>query len=210
MQEPKADGTTAENGWVRIYKANVDSQGAISDDPTNKSNFAWNSGNSGPADDAPVNNNTNTGLGWIDLAGLKVNNCNGSVGCSTRGMCPGINFGDPGALSCTVEELCSGTSETKTVACDGRKWTCSNGCETQSNTVFDKTWEQGECGTFNGGSICGQEAKADSWCKQGTKGNEIPGSVTETWTCGADACGSSGKQVTCSAKTRCGWIETNP
>lgn len=201
MQMPKPDGTFADNGWVELKNVQVDSAGIVS------SGWGWNSG----AEDTTIENNS--GLGWINLAGLQINSCAG-ISCSTKKLCEGDTFGAPGSSCGSLIDFClgyEGTDGICTIGATGRDWTCSNSCGSDSNSAFTIYPETGQCGLLNGGSICDPDnpPTAEEYCQTGTY---LPGSwnsLTATWTCGKNQCGVDGT-VDCSAATRCGWIETNP
>ena len=201
---PKPDGTTAQNGWVRIYGAKVDSAGNV----TNENNYAWNSG-----EETAISGNS--GLGWIKLDGLKINNCTGHPGgCSTVSLCQGGSLGSAGS-SCDNTRFCSNDSGAACTIIGPTSWTCGNGCETNTCGAGNIFWvlpETGACGILNGKSVCdsSQTPADDNLCANGSAPrNFTRGGIQATWVCGSTECGGT-ESSQCSALDRCGWIETNP
>ncbi len=187
-----------DNGWVRLrdpnpdpkkYSVSVDASGVLS-------GYSWNSG-----PESTISGNS--GLGWIKMDGLKIEECN--LGCATKLLCGTDTFS-----SCDAT-FCSGSGASCTLGADEKSWTCSNGCGSVpcEPNIIDP--EIGVCGLLGGKSICGYSGTPsdDDLCANGTTPhNFTKGVYTATWTCGSDECG--GEEVSCSASARCGWIETNP
>jgi hypothetical protein len=205
MAMPKNDGTKAQNGWVKIYGAPVNSEGIIYDNGSLspggvKTNYAWSSG-----EETTIQNNS--GLGWIKLDGLKISECS-LPKCSYKEICETATLS-----SCDVASFCSSDANPTAqciVAPNGKDWTCKNDCgETPCpNKII--TAEPGECGDVK--SICdnpSQNPPDTVLCKKGTPSSITRESYEITWTCGNNACGGT-VSVECSASVRCGWIETNP
>lgn len=196
MHMPKPDGTFADNGWVRIYHADVNSEGAIPDGPDF---YAWNSGEE---------NTTagNSGLGWIKLNGLKLVECD--LSCATKQLCKGEKFSD------SDSNFCAGNGATFVLGSDKVSWSCSSSCGSVSCGNGNINWidaEVGACGALNGKSICDpkQAPTSDNLCANGTTPHNFSrNAITATWTCG-NSC-SGGSVASCSASARCGWIETAP
>ncbi len=193
--------STKENGWVRLrgnnngekYAVAMDSRGILS-------GYAWNSGIE--TDPSLVGNQ---GLGWIKMDGLQIAECD--ISCVPKKLCQGKTF--PGSSytdtdycnsgSTVVPDLGGGSSFTK--------WTCTRGCGSKSCEPEIIIPENGQCGSFNGNSICDKNnVPAGKLCASGTPSTPIYTALTATWTCGNEC----GAKVTCNASAKCGWTETNP
>lgn len=189
-----------ENGWVRLrgdnngekYAVRVDNDGILS-------GYAWNSG--AEIDPSLVGNQ---GLGWIKMDGLQIAEC--ELDASTKELCEGESFEGsscssgfcPGGATCTPDMLDANHFKT---------WTCTRGCGSKPGVPVPIVPETGQCGSFNGNSICDKNnVPAGKLCASGTPSTPNYTALTSTWTCGNDC----GKKVECSASTKCGWTEINP
>lgn len=185
------------SGWVRLkdpsgthYAVNSNATGILS-------GYGWNSG----TEDAFSGN---SGLGWIKMDGLKVGDC--KLGCATKQVCRGQTLS---GSSCD-SSYCIGDGTACALGSDKLSWTCNNSCGDVScaPAIIDPI--VGVCGSLNGKYTCDPKnpPTADKLCSDPAmyNGDLDSSSVTATWTCG-NTCGT---KVTCSASTRCGWIETNP
>ncbi len=182
-----------DDGWVRLkgtgYEASCNSSAVLS-------GYSWNSGRENTI-------SGNSGLGWIQMDGLKVEECN--LGCATKILC------GSGTFSSCDASFCSGSGASCILEADRRSWTCSNGCGSIPCTANIVVSEVGICGPLNGKSLCepGAEVTDEDLCANGTTPHNFnQGAVTATWTCGSTDCG--GSEASCSARTMCGWVETNP
>ncbi|MDI6777878.1 MAG: hypothetical protein QMD77_01695 [Patescibacteria group bacterium] len=184
-----------DNGWARLKGANY---GLRSDASGVLSGYAWNSG----TEPTIVGN---SGLGWIDLTGLKIGECN--VRCATKQLCRGSTFS-----SCD-SSFCTGDGASCALGGDGISWACSSSCGSTScnDNIYWIDPEVGVCGPLDGKSLCdpNQMPTDDNLCANGTTPHNLNRSgIVATWTCGSNQCG--GEEVSCSATARCGWIETAP
>ncbi len=184
-----------DNGWVRLKGANYNT---TSDTNGVLSGFAWNSG-------SEISLGGNSGLGWIKMDGLKIVECNISS-CATKQLCRDSTFS-----SCDAS-FCAGGGSSCALGSDKISWTCSSGCGSVSCDSGNIHWvdpEIGACGSFNGNSICDKSnTPSNKLCATGTPSTVNYTALTAQWTCGNTCPG--GSIVSCSASTRCGWIETNP
>ncbi len=198
MMPPKScNGTVCpENGWVRIYNAKVDSTGTV----TNESNYAWNSG-----EETAIPGNS--GLGWIKLDGLKINNCSGHPGCKAVEKCRGWKV----TASTPVSDICTSDSTGFRII-DDTHWKCRNECEETPDPpcraeINDP--QDGVCGSANGENFCGKGDPVNL-CNPGKVIDYMKNYSDYTWSCG-DPNGCGGKAVSCRAVgNNCGWIETQP
>ena len=183
-----------ENGWLRLKGPNGNYSVTSNSDVLN--GYAWNSGG-----EATIQNNS--GLGWINLTGLKMKECN--MACGTATYCPGQQ------LSSCQSNYCPGDgSPTCSLQSDKLSWSCSSGCGQISCTASPIYPETGTCGPLDGKSLCDPNTvptNADM-CASGSVHNFTRNAVTATWSCGSNQCG--GSEASCSARDICGWIETTP
>jgi len=188
-----------DNGWVRLrgdndgekYKVTLNSAGKLS-------GFGW---NSGTGDAIPGN----SGLGWINMEGLKPGDC--KLGFKTIQLCPGEKITDS---SCDPSKYCTGNSPLSCSFTSDTSWTCSNNCGDVDGRIFFINPKIGVCGELNGRYICSSDTPptANKLCSEASAyNNDLSTSgITTTWTCG-NRCG---KTVNCSASVKCGWTEINP
>lgn len=195
MQMPRPDGTFSDNGWVELKDINVDSSGMIS-------GWGWNSGEE-TLDYRDPALGGNSGLGWIKMDGLKIVECD--IGCSPKQLCRGSTFS-----SCDAS-FCAGSGTSCALQEDKVSWNCSSDCGEISCSPQMIDPEIGVCGPLNGKSLCdlGREPTDEELCANNMSPHNFSRGVpTATWECGNSCPG--GSVVSCSARTRCGWIETNP
>lgn len=183
-----------DNGWVRLkgtdYGASCDANGVLS-------GYVWNSGTENTI-------SGNSGLGWIKMDGLKIEECN--LGCATTPPLCGTS-----TYSTCDSSFCTGTGASciSNPVNNFTSWTCSSSCGSLPCHVEPTIPKNGQCGELHNRAICEKDnPPTDKLCADPTTyNNDLDrNGVTATWTCGNDC----GEVVECSAKARCGWIETNP